>query len=55
MGYIDPQCVCKKCEATCKAEEDFFEHHLKVLCKGTEVYIFIITFYNVVLKDRILI
>ncbi|XP_065882636.1 zinc finger FYVE domain-containing protein 21-like [Dysidea avara] len=36
MGFVDPQCVCKKCEATCKAEEDFYEHHLKVLCKGAK-------------------
>ena len=38
MNYVDPAFVCKKCESTCTAEADFYEHHLKVLCKG-EMYI----------------
>lgn len=38
MNYVDPAFVCKKCESTCTAEADFYEHHLKILCKG-ELYI----------------
>ena len=34
MNYVDPAFVCKKCESTCTAEADFYEHHLKILCKG---------------------
>ena len=35
MNYVDPAFVCKKCESTCTSEADFYEHHLKILCKGT--------------------
>ena len=34
MNYVDPAFVCKKCESTCTSEADFYEHHLKILCKG---------------------
>ena len=34
MSYVDPAFVCKKCESTCTTEADFYEHHLKVFCKG---------------------
>lgn len=36
MNYVDPALVCTKCEPTCTAEADFYDHHLKVLCKGEE-------------------
>lgn len=37
MNYVDPAFVCKKCESTCTAEADFYEHHLKILCKGIKL------------------
>ena len=39
MNYVDPALVCNKCESTCTTEADFYEHHLKVLCKGNPCHL----------------
>ena len=34
MGFVDPVLVCRNCGPACKAEDDFFQHHLKLLLNG---------------------
>ncbi len=47
MGFVDPVLVCKKCSPASKTEEDFFQHHVKLLLTGQCCFftIFIVIVY----------
>ena len=53
MNYVDPALVCNKCESTCTTEADFYEHHLKVLCKGNPMSFGIGLHGNVIYRCQI--